>query len=154
MTVKRVRHIGIVVSNLNKSEKAFKDLFGAKTITPIIKNKGKYINNLVGLRNVYSKVKLLKLKDNSRLELLEYVSPKGKKRSNKSNEIGVSHFAVTIKSMKTFIKKSKNYNTKFISPPIFSPDNFVNVAYVLILNEVLVEVVEVLNKKAEFSGGK
>ena len=55
MTVERIRHIGIVVSNLAKSEKAFKDLFGAKTITPIINNRGKYIDKLVGLRNVYSK---------------------------------------------------------------------------------------------------
>ena len=154
MTVERIRHIGIVVSNLARSEKAFKDLFGAKTITPIISNKGKYIDKLVGLRNVYSKVKLLKLKDNSRLELLEYVSPKGKKRSNKSNEIGVSHFAVTIDSLENFVKKSKKYNIKFINKPILSPDNFVKVAYVLIMNEVLVEVVEVLNKKAKFSGGK
>ena len=143
MTVERIRHIGIVVSNLARSEKAFKDLFGAKTITPIINNRGKYIDKLVGLRNVYSKVKLLKLKDNSRLELLEYVSPKG-----------VSHFAVTIDNLENFVKKSKKYNIKFINKPILSPDNFVKVAYVLIMNEVLVEVVEVLNKKAKFSGGK
>ena len=47
MTVKRVRHIGIVVSNLNKSEKAFKDLFGAKTITPIINLVNKYLYKII-----------------------------------------------------------------------------------------------------------
>jgi catechol 2,3-dioxygenase-like lactoylglutathione lyase family enzyme len=154
MSVKRIRHIGIVVSNLNKSVEALKSLLGAKVITNLITNKGSYIDTLVGLRGTTSKVKLLKLKDNSRIELLEYKKPKGKKRSNKSNEIGVSHFAVTIDSMSKFVKKSKKFGTKFINKPILSPDKFVKVAYVLILNEIFVEVVEVLNKKAEFSGGK
>jgi hypothetical protein len=154
MSVKRIRHIGIVVSNLNKSVKALKSLLGAKVITKLITNKGPYIDTLVGLRSATSKVKLLKLKDNSRIELLEYKKPRGKKRSNKSNEIGVSHFAVTIDSMSKFVKKSKKFRTKFINEPILSPDKLVKVAYVLILNEIFVEVVEVLNKKAEFSGGK
>ena len=61
---------------------------------------------------------------------------------------------MTIDNLENFVKKSKKYNTKFINKPILSPDNFVKVAYVLIMNEVLVEVVEVLNKKAKFSGGK
>ena len=61
---------------------------------------------------------------------------------------------MTIDNLENFVKKSKKYNIKFINKPILSPDNFVKVAYVLIMNEVLVEVVEVLNKKAKFSGGK
>lgn len=154
MTVKRVRHIGIVVSNLNKSIEAMKYLFGAKVITPLIVNQGTYIEKLVGIKGAYSRVKLLKLKDNSRIELLEYVKPKGKKRLNKSNEIGVSHFAVTVNSMSKFVKRSKKFKTKFINKPIFSPDKYVKVAYALILNEIFVEVVEVLNQKAEYSGGK
>ena len=61
---------------------------------------------------------------------------------------------MTIDNLENFVNKSKKYNIKFINKPILSPDNFVKVAYVLIMNEVLVEVVEVLNKKAKFSGGK
>ena len=63
-------------------------------------------------------------------------------------------FDYEFKKPKDINKKSKKYNIKFINKPILSPDNFVKVAYVLIMNEVLVEVVEVLNKKAKFSGGK
>ena len=153
-TVIRMRHIGIVVSNLSKAMNIFSNLFNLKLKMKPIMNEGKYINTLVGLKNVKSKVCIFELPDKSRLELLEYMSPKGKKRSNKSNEIGVSHFAITINNMDKFLKKSKKFNVQFVNKPILSEDKFVKVAYVKVLNEILIEIVEVLNKRADFSGGK
>ncbi len=153
-TVIRMRHVGIVVSNLSKAMNIFSNLFNLKLKMNPIMNEGRYIDTLVGLKNVKSKVCIFELPDKSRLELLEYITPKGKKRSNKSNEIGVSHFAITINNMDKFLKKSKKFKVHFVNKPILSEDKFVKVAYIKVLDEILIEIVEVLNKRADFSGGK
>ena len=118
---------------------------------PIAGKQGRQSNTT---ENVKSKVCIFELPDKSRLELLEYITPKGKKRSNKSNEIGVSHFAITINNMDKFLKKSKKFKVHFVNKPILSEDKFVKVAYIKVLDEILIEIVEVLNKRADFSGGK
>ena len=52
------------------------------------------------------------------------------------------------------IRSIKNYNCKIVGKPMITPDKSAKVAYVNILNEFFIEVVEVLKTKAEFSGGK
>jgi hypothetical protein len=150
--VYRLRHIGLVVSDINKFLNIFLKLFNLKLILKPKLIEGQYITKLVGLKNTTIKSCILKLKDNSRLELIQYLIPKPKKKLIKSNDIGVSHFAISVNSINNLYEKSKKYRIRFISEPIFSLDKSVKVAYIVIANEILCEVVEVLNKKALFSG--
>ena len=107
MTVERIRHIGIVVSNLARSEKAFKDLFGAKTITPIINNRGKTIKMLADETDLYSVEdgikwlnQIFQIKENNWFSLFDFL-PRIFKSSKKKKSAIVSLLLASLNEAST-----------------------------------------------------
>ena len=47
----------------------------------------------------------------------------------------------------------EKFDVKFISTPQLGDDGYVKVAYVILMDECIVELVQVLNQKAKYSGG-
>lgn len=56
--------------------------------------------------------------------------------------------------MKTFLKKYKKFKIKLLHKPILNEDKSAVVVYAIINKEIICEVVQVIKKKATFSGGK
>ena len=143
--IKSFRHIGIVVSNINIVSKIFRNYFGLKLL---IKQKivnGRYISELVGIKNAKIKICVFSGIDKTKYELLEYISKKEKKRIPlKSNNIGLSHLSLTVKNIDKLYKNKNKYNVKFINPPIISKEDNVKVSYVKIMDEIILELVEEL----------
>lgn len=150
-----LRHIGIVVSNLKKTVKLYQDFLGCDLLNEYINISNDYQSKLVGINSVVIDVAILATQDNNRIELLEYKNCIGKKREPVlSNDIGASHIALTVKNIDYLYKSRENFDVSFISEPLLSPDGFVKIAYVVIMNECIIELVEVLDDRAKFSGGK
>ena len=150
---KALRHVGIVVSNLKEALKLYQEYLGCELVAQYPDLKGNYVSTLVGIEEVRLKVAILRTQDNNRIELLEHISHPGKKREPVSaNDVGASHFALTVENIEELYDKRTSYSVKFISPPIESPDGFVKVAYAVLLDECLVELVEVLDDRGMFSG--
>lgn len=149
-----LRHIGIVVSNMDQALKIYENLLECEVVKILSEVKGNYISELVGISDVLMKIAILKTKDNNRIELIEYLNAPGKKRTPViSNDIGASHFAITVGDIDKLYDKSKEYPINFLSPPLLSPDGFVKVAYAIIMEECLVELVEVLDDQGKITGG-
>ena len=150
-----LRHVGIVVSNLEKALKLYKDYLGCQLVGHYSGLSGEYQDKLVGIKDVKLNVTILKTQDNNRIELLEYENCNGKKRDPVlSNDIGASHFALSVQNIDELYNKRNDYDVSFISKPLKSPDGFVKVAYVVLMSECIVELVEVLDAKAKYTGGK
>ena len=145
----RLRHVGIVVSNMDAALKVYTEFLGCELLNlyPSIKNE--YLQNLLGIKDVAIKVAILNCQDQSRIELIEYLTTPGAKRNPvNANDIGASHFAVTVADIDKLYEEHNNYDVRFISAPRISPDGFVKVAYVILLDECIVELVQVLNEIA------
>ena len=70
--IKEVRHFGIVVSNLEKSLKFYRDLLGLKILTNMNES-GEFIDNILSLNNIQVKtVKMESMGGGTLIELLEY----------------------------------------------------------------------------------
>ena len=150
-----LRHVGIVVSDIDEAKNVFQDYLGMELLLTTGYQTGSYQEKLVGINNVKMKAAILRTEDDNRIELLQYFDPEGKKRDKiLSNDIGVSHFAVTVSDIDYLYNKRKNYPVKFISPPTLSPDGFVKVAYAVLMEECLIEIVQVLDKRAKYTGGE
>jgi hypothetical protein len=149
-----LRHIGIVVSNMEQALNIYEKLFGCEVVKILSEVKGNYISQLVGIPGALMKIAILKTKDNNRIELIEYLNITGKKRVPViSNDIGASHFAITVVDIDKLYNQSADYSIHFLSPPLLSPDGYVKVAYAIIMEECLVEIVEVLDVQGEITGG-
>jgi hypothetical protein len=141
----KTRHIGVVTTKFNDSCRIFKKIFGFNQITKKKLILGNYIENLVALKKVKLNMCHFKTKDKVIIELLEYRSPRSRKKKIKSNNVGVSHLAFSIKSFKLFKKKIKTENIKPLGKIQKSPDGKVLVAYFSMLDEILLEIVQELN---------
>jgi len=148
-----LRHVGIVVSNLDEALHVYKNYLQCSVVKIYPEVEGNYINDLVGIPNVLIKVAILKTRDENRIELIEYVKEVGQKRDKiLANNIGASHFALSVENIDQLYIDSERYNVKFLSEPLLSPEGFVKVAYAVIMDECLVELVEVLDERRKKSG--
>ena len=147
-----LRHVGLVVSNLDAAINLYTNLFGYELKASFKGISGKNVDTLVGIKKACYDAAIIKLPDNNRLELIEYRSHIGvKRRPVLSNDIGCSHFAISVQDIDDIYSKRADFPIKFINPPYF--DGAVKLAYAVVMEECLIEIVEVVDEKARFSGG-
>lgn len=140
----KLRHIGIVVRDLEKSVKFYQDIFDLKIDKQIIED-GKYVEDLVGIKNASIHWAKLKAKDGTIIELLEYKNNPNKEKDNHmANRLGCSHIAVSVEDIESIYTKLQKYNCKCNSKPLFSPDGKVKVMYCHDIDGSILEIVEEL----------
>ena len=142
--IKEVRHIGIVVNNIENSLKFYRDLLGLKIIKDM-DEQGVYIDNMLSLDNVQVRtVKLSAGTGNTLIELLDF-------KSHNDNEvrnfytIGASHIALTVDNLEDLYKHLSANNIKFNAPPQKSPDGIVKVTFCNDPDGTPIELVEIID---------
>ena len=143
-----VRHIGIVVKNIENSLKFYRDLLGLQ-IQRTMNESGEYIDNMLGFKDV--KVKTVKMSAPNGLtlvELLEFDAPKGRDLSNQISDLGASHVAFTVSNIDEMYKKLKQSGIKFNAPPQLTPDGYAKVTFCFDPDGTPVELVQVLDANA------
>lgn len=140
----KLRHIGIVVRDLEKAKSFYQDIFNLKVINQIVEE-GEYVENLVGIENASIHWAKLKAVDGTIIELLEYKdNPHQEKNNYLANRLGCSHIAVSVENIDVVYKKLQNYHCKCNSKPLFSPDGKVKVMYCHDIDGTILEIVEEL----------
>jgi catechol 2,3-dioxygenase-like lactoylglutathione lyase family enzyme len=141
--IKNIRHTGIVVKDLEKSLSFYKDFLGLKIFSED-REKGSFIEKLVGIDGVELKWVKLKTPDGNLVELLEYIShpykSTGKDRS--ANKTGCPHLAFTVDDIDKFYADFKEKGYSSINPPALSPNGKVKVMYCYDPDEVILEFAE------------
>ena len=141
--IKEIRHIGIVVNNMENSLKFYRDLLGLKIIRDMDEH-GDYIDNMLSLNNVQVRtVKLSADTGNTLIELLDF-------KSHTDDEIrnfyttGVSHVALTVDNLDDLYKNLSANNISFNAPPQESPDGLVKVTFCNDPDGTPIELVEMI----------
>ena len=142
--IKDVRHIGIVVTDMEKSLKFYRDLLGLK-VKSLEDEEGEFLDNMLAHENVKNKVAKLYTKNgNALIELIDSRSYANKKDRDFFT-IGASHFAFTVDDLeKTYDYLVKN-GVKFTAPPQQTPDRFAKVTFCEDPDGTPIELVEVIN---------
>ena len=140
----KLRHIGIVVINLEESIKFYEDIFSLTLVNQMIEE-GQYVESLVGIKNASINWAKLKAKDNTIIELLEYKNSEFVMKDNYvSNRLGCSHIAMSVDNIESIYDKLQDYDCKCNSKPLFSPNGKVKVMYCHDINGTILEIVEEL----------
>jgi len=137
------RHIGITITDIDKSLAFYKDALGFEVVR-IMDESGQHIDNFSDLSGV--NVKTIKLKDKSgaMLELLKYHSHPETANNDPICRIGCSHFALTVPDLDALIEKIVNMGYSVNCEPQFSPDGNVKLTFAKGPDGVLLELVEEL----------
>jgi catechol 2,3-dioxygenase-like lactoylglutathione lyase family enzyme len=143
--VNLLRHIGIAVSDIEKALFFYRDLLGFKIIKDM-EEKGEYIDNFSGVRNIV--VRTVKLEDEkgSIIELLKYKSHPKTNDNNLEREItdvGISHFALTVDDIDETYKKLIENGISFNCLVQNTPDGYARVTFCRDFDGNFIEIVEV-----------
>jgi len=146
--ITQLRHVGVVVKNLELSLHFYKDLLGFK-IRKEMEEEGPYIDTILGLKNVRLKtVKLMPSPGGGGVELLYYHFPGSAQRIPCAiNERAITHFALTIENLDQEYERLAQKGVKFISPPQNSPDGGAKVVFCQDPDGNYIELTEELSKR-------
>ena len=146
MAVKNIRHTGIVVTDMERSLKFYRDLMGLKSVIDFTEE-GEYIDTISGLTGVSLRMVKLVAEDGGMIELLHYSShPQPERGENRICEIGPTHVAFTVEDVdKTYTEWSAK-GVRFNSAPVMSPDGYAKVAFCQDPDGTFLEIVEVMEK--------
>lgn len=141
--VTNFRHVGIVSSNISESLNFYCDLLDFKIEKKTIENP-EFIKIIL---NLDCKVKLetFKLSKNNQiyLELLNFKNAFGS-NSKRITDIGITHFALTIRDSLSLHKKIIKNGYTALSEPTMNEDGSVRVFFVIGPDNVYIELVEIL----------
>ena len=143
--IKDVRHVGIVVSDMEKSLKFYRDLLGLK-IKSLVNEEGEFLDNMLAHENVKNKVaKLVSEQGNALVELIDS-SSYGNKKDRDFFTIGASHFALTVDDLEKTYDYLVKSGVKFTAPPQQTPDGFAKVTFCEDPDGTPIELVEVIHQ--------
>ena len=142
----KLRHIGITVTDMEKSIELYRDYFGFKVVWDELEE-GEFIDNLTGEKDV--KVRTVKMKDGNggMVELLYYHSHLQLNTLNIQNKIwsiGCSHFALTVDNLDGVYQDLSHMGLTFICEPKISSDGNAKVCFCRDFDGTLIELVEEL----------
>ena len=125
--VKGIRHIGLVVQDVQKAISFYQDLLGFKVFWDRIEE-GPFIETISALS--FLKVRTIKMRseNGSVLELLCY-DPSAGRTVKKLSQSGFSHLALTVDDLDGMFHSLKGENVEFLSPPQISPDKKAKVSF-------------------------
>ena len=142
-----IRHIGLVIKNVNKSLHFWCGSLGFKIISDQIES-GSSLSKILKIKKV--KVRTIKIKDKNKnmLELLYFFNTKKNKFDRslnlKTNHFGFTHLALTVNHIDNLCKLLKKNKIKLNSKPILSKDKKVKMTYIKSPEGVFVELVQVI----------
>ena len=138
-----IRHIGLVVKNLEKSIKFYEQVFNFQLVNRKIE-KGKYIEKLTGIDG--AEVEWAKLTDDNSniLELIEYIAQKDHNPQIilKANLLRSTHIAFTVKDINEIYEELLKRDLLCNSEPLISSDGKVKVLYAHDPDGIIIEIVE------------
>ncbi len=145
----RIRHFGIVVSDIERSLLFYRDLLGLSVVRSMSES-GDYIDNMLALDDVRVKtVKMASEGDSALVELLEFDSHRrGRGLDREIYAIGPSHVAFTVDDLEAVRRRLAAADVPFNAAPQESPDGYAKVTFCKDPDGTPVELVEVIGRPA------
>jgi len=141
-----IRHVGLVVADLEKSLKFWCDTMGF-VVSRQMEESGPHIDAMMGLKDVRITTAKLAAPDGNLLELLYFHSHPDKQRwEGRPYSTGFTHIALTVQNLEETLRRLKLVGASVPAEPQLSPDGQVKVIYASGPEGVLLELVEVIKK--------
>jgi len=142
--LKGIRHIGIVVKDIEESMYFYKDLLGFDVYDQRTETGG-FIDSILHIRN--AEIATYKMKRSGfrgNIELLHYRFPGSKERDRKINDVGIGHIAFTVNDLEYEYDRLLSEGVDFLSKPQLSTDGKAKVAFCRAPEGTFIELVQVI----------
>lgn len=141
--ISEYRHIGIIVSDMEKSINFYCKLLGHKIIIDFIEH-GEYFSQLVGMPISKARVVKANASDGIYVELIQFLTHKNiEPNSNAYNVRSRCHICYTVDNIEEIYSKLVSEGIKFISKPLKSPFDPVKTCFCYDPDNTMIQFVEI-----------
>lgn len=149
MTITNIRHTGVVVSDMEKALKFYRDLLGMEVWWEG-RDSSEIVRQITNVPEANIWMVKLKAKDGVSIELLQYLShPQHVPEAKKSYDAGCNHIALQVDDIDALYVKLISAGIQFHTPPLVSSDGDAKVTYCRDPEGVILELVELLPSAAK-----
>jgi catechol 2,3-dioxygenase-like lactoylglutathione lyase family enzyme len=145
--IKGTEHFSFTVSNLNDAVHFFCDLLGLKA-SPVVEVDNEDIQKILKMPGACLRISIVQTPDDRKIELIEYIKPKGKRIDLETCNSGVGHIAFLVDDIQRMYDDLTKKGIKFNNPPVWVPSNEGKgkwgVCYLKGPDDITLEFVEVL----------
>jgi len=135
-----VRHVGIVVSDMDKSLWFYRDLIGLHD-AEVASESGPFLDGLLAMKNTEIRTAKLATDGPTLIELLAFDSPQTT-AATPLNAIGPTHVALSVENLDRLYTRLCEAGIRFNAPPSLSPDGGAKVAFCRDPDGTYIELVE------------
>lgn len=114
-----IQHISYTVSDVETARAFFTDKLGLEA-TPIREVSGERVEQIIGFSDLKMKISNIITGGNGNLELIEYVSPKGKKLDLSTCNTGVAHIGFVVDDVQETYDEWTSRGVQFIHEPLWA----------------------------------
>ena len=144
--VQRIRHTGIVVSDMDEAFRFYRDLLGIDTVVFDDVVQSEFHDRITAADDARIHVVMLEAEDGNRVELLQYLShPHDAPGNANSFDIGCSHIAFEVENIDKLFDKMQRSGVHFNAPPQIDPHGYAKVTYCHDFDGTIVELVQILD---------
>ena len=143
--IKRFRHTGIIVKDMEESVKFYQEILGCK-IAQDFTDDSDYINTVLGIKKANIRMVKMLTKDDIMIELLEYVTHPTGIPDLPFYHTGICHIAFEVKDIDKLYESLISNRIEVISKPLLSSEGFAKVCFCVDPNGVRIELVEILSQ--------
>lgn len=147
MAIKNIRHTGIVVTDMERSLRFYRDIMGLKLVIDFTE-KGEYIDSVLNVTGANVRMAKLITEDGSMIELLQYYShPEKRDADNSIYEIGPTHVAFTVDDVDETYADWAARGVQCNSEPVVAPDGKAKLFFCQDPDGTFLEIVQMLVAK-------
>lgn len=117
LTITDIHHIGIPVSNLERSIAFYRDLLGGELVFAA-DAAGPEVATMMAVPEAEVRLAMLRF-GTTMIELLEYTHPRGRPYDRRNADIGASHAAFTVTDIAATMRELEVQGVRFNAAPIF-----------------------------------
>jgi len=145
--MKTIRHFCVVISDLKRSLRFYRDLLGLK-VDKEFNESGVYIDNILGLKNaIYHNVKMSAENGSTQIELAKVETHESEANTTENIlKIGASHICFETEDLDALYKRLVKDGVDFICQPQLVPQGVAKVTFCKDPDGTLIELVEILKK--------
>lgn len=136
------RHVGIVIKDINKQLKFYKELLGLEIYYEKIE-RGYFLESLIDKKDVEPLIFKLGKEGKTIVELLYFNNSELIQKKDLASP-GITHFAITVEDIDSLYKKMKEAEINFLNQPQISDDGKFKVCFCQDYELNFLELVQVL----------
>jgi len=114
MTVSRIDHVGITVSDVDRALGFYRDLLGLRVVADTTISEPA-VAELLGLDSVHLRIVDLDSGDGRIVELIQYVQPAGRRIDYESSDAATEHIAFTVDDLAAVRARLAEAGAKIVS---------------------------------------